>query len=121
MKRGIENIMAIDAFIQLGELTIHQQDIRRPLDLPRDIPTPHLQALLDCGLTRLGDFGLGAKSRRHAAGLHLAATDTDWSAGFGPPVAGPAEALLMAVNGRREALANLTGAGGTILADRLAA
>ena len=50
------------------------------------------------------DFGRTAPTihaRRRTRGLRLVATDTDWSAGDGPAVEGPAEPLLMAIAGRR--------------------
>jgi uncharacterized protein (TIGR03083 family) len=120
MKRGVENLLAFDTLVQLGELIVHQQDIRRPLGQQREIPVSRVRAVLDFGTTRLGNFGL-AGSRRRSAGLCLVATDTDWGAGHGPTVKGSAEALLMAVNGRRDALSDLTGEGTRVLADRLAA
>ncbi|BCY10393.1 hypothetical protein [Actinoplanes sp. L3-i22] len=48
-------------------------------------------------------------------GLRLRATDLDWAAGAGPLVAGPAEALAMALTGRAVACADLHGPGVTLL------
>lgn len=47
------------------------------------------------------------------------ATDADWAFGRGPEVRGPAEALLMAVAGRRGIAAELSGPGQERLAGRL--
>jgi hypothetical protein len=54
-------------------------------------------------------FVFGAKKR--TAGLTLVASDMAWSHGAGPEVRGPAEALVMAMAGRRVALTDLTGDG----------
>src|SRR4051812_33376581 len=39
---------------QLTELVIHQQDVRRPLELTREIPAERLAIVLDFSLTRTG-------------------------------------------------------------------
>jgi hypothetical protein len=57
--------------------------------------------------------------RRAGHRLRLVATDIDWSHGDGPEVTGPGEALLMAIARRPAALADLRGAGVSILAERL--
>ena len=44
-------------------------------------------------------------------GYRLTATDTDWTRGVGPEVAGPVGALLLLLTGRPAALDRLTGAG----------
>ncbi|HMC71807.1 MAG TPA: hypothetical protein VKJ07_21800 [Mycobacteriales bacterium] len=59
---------------------------------------------------------IGSKSR--IEGVTLRATDADWSYGSGPEAAGPAHALLMAMTGRKEALADLTGEGVETLRSR---
>ncbi|ORW04581.1 maleylpyruvate isomerase family mycothiol-dependent enzyme [Mycobacterium kyorinense] len=94
--------------------TIHQQDIRRPLGIPRAIPPHRLQRVLD--------FALRAPAVRgawRARGLRLVATDLDWSHGGGPEVSGPGEALLMAMAARPDALNQLSGAGKEVLAQRI--
>ena len=95
---------------------IHNQDIRRPLDLPRSIPTDHLVAALDA-LPSIGGF---LKSKGNAAGLRLVATDVDHTVGNGPEVRGPAEAIILAVSGRPVALPELTGDGVDTLRSRIA-
>ena len=100
--------------IALTDGTIHHQDIRRALGLPRPIPEHRLAAVLT--------FSLGAPtlpSKGNAKGLKLIATDVDWAAGAGPAVTGPGEALLMAAAGRRSALDDLTGDGLSTLRERV--
>ncbi len=92
--------------IALTDGTIHHQDIRRALDLPRTIPPHRLRPVLD--------FALGAPTlpaKGNARGLTLTAKDLEWSTGSGPEVEGPGEALLMAMAGRPAALADLEGPG----------
>jgi hypothetical protein len=50
---------------------------------------------------------VGAKTR--IAGLSLKATDTDWSHGDGPEVAGPILSLVLSMTGRGVALTDLAG------------
>jgi uncharacterized protein (TIGR03083 family) len=100
--------------IALVDGTIHHQDIRRPLGQPRTIPAERLQRVLEAvpSNPRLG-------AGRRIRGLRLHATDIDWSHGNGPEVAGPGEALLMAITGRRSVVDELTGPGQPTLAARL--
>ena len=99
--------------IALVDGMIHQQDIRRPLGIPRDIPQPRLRAVLDYSLN--APAVRGAHRTRQ---VRLIATDMDWTHGSGPEVTGPAEALLMVMAKRPDALNQLSGAGKTILAQR---
>jgi len=105
--------------LQLGELLIHQQDVRRPLGLPRDIPGERLTAVLRTCLGRGDGLIIGVQARKHAHGLMLVATDLDWSWGAGPEVRGPAEAILIAVAGRAQAITDLSGAGVPTLGARV--
>jgi uncharacterized protein (TIGR03083 family) len=92
--------------IALTDGTIHHQDIRRALGLPRTIPPHRLVAVID--------FALRAPTlpaKKNAQGLKLTATDVAWSTGDGPEVSGPGEAVLMAVAGRPQALNELAGPG----------
>jgi uncharacterized protein (TIGR03083 family) len=101
--------------IALTDGTIHHQDIRRALNLPRIIPAHRLAPVLD--------FALGAPTlpaKRNAKGLSLNATDVGWSSGQGQEVTGPGEALLMTVAGRPVALDELSGPGLTTLQQRVA-
>ena len=106
--------------VNLGEIMIHQQDVRRPLGLNREIPEDQLTRILDISLTRSGSMTLVPVSRKISHGLHLVATDIEWSSGQGEEVRGPAEAILMAISGRRSAVDDLAGSGATVLANRMA-
>lgn len=100
--------------IALTDCTIHHQDIRRALGLPRTIPTHRLTPVIG--------FALGAPTlpaRKNAKGLTLTATDVDWASGEGPEVRGAGEALLMAIAGRPSALDELTGPGLALLGQRV--
>ncbi len=102
--------------IALTDGLIHHQDIRRPLGAPRDIPPERLLAAL-----RIAERAPTLPSRRKVRGLRLVAADLDWSTGTGPEVAGPAEAILMAIAGRPAAISDLHGPGVDILAGRIPA
>lgn len=96
--------------VQLAELLIHHQDIRRAIDRRREVPQVALVRCLDFCLSRKGDVAVaGARSR--ASGLRLVATDAPWEWGRGGEVSGPAEALLLALSGRTAAIADLAGDG----------
>ena len=100
--------------IALTDGVIHHQDIRRSLGLSRDIPPDRLVAALD---TARSAPTIGAAKR--IRGVTLTATDLDWTTGSGPAVEGPAEALLMAVAGRRGITAELSGPGVMTLDERV--
>lgn len=100
--------------IALVDATIHHQDIRRPLALPRRIPPDRLRRVLGF-LPANPRLGVPWRIR----GLRLCADDVDWAHGRGPEVVGTGEALLMAMAGRPAVLGELTGAGHAILATRL--
>jgi uncharacterized protein (TIGR03083 family) len=108
-----------DILTQLSELVIHQQDVRRPLGILRQIPTERLSVVLDFGIARSGLTSTMAFSRRRSKGLRLVAPDIDWWAGSGPEVRGPGEAILMALNGRAGAMQDLAGDGTQVLAARI--
>ena len=100
--------------VALTDNMIHQQDIRRPLGLPRTIDARRLRVALDFALT-----SPTIRGARRTKRLRLVATDLDWSHGGGPEVRGPGEALLMAMAGRGDALKDLSGPGKDELAERL--
>ncbi|MET0474659.1 MAG: maleylpyruvate isomerase family mycothiol-dependent enzyme [Mycobacterium sp.] len=100
--------------VALTDNMIHQQDIRRPLGLAREIPPARLRAALD--FVRYAPTIRGAWLVR---GLRLQATDLDWSHGNGPEVLGTGEALLMVMAGRPAALPDVDGPGTATLAARL--
>ena len=82
--------------IALVDGLIHQQDIRRPLGIRREIPTGRLRPVLAFARTAppVGAFG-------RIRGLRLVATDLDWASGKGAEVRGPGEALLDGHGGPR--------------------
>jgi uncharacterized protein (TIGR03083 family) len=100
--------------IALVDGTVHHQDLRRPLGLPRTIPAERLLAVLQ-RVPSNPRLGAGRRIR----GLRLRATDVDWAHGSGEEVTGTGEALLMAMTGRPSVLGELNGPGQPILASRL--
>ena len=95
---------------------IHEQDIRRPLRLPKPDDGDRLAAALDAMVSVKGPMFAPAKV---VGGLKLEATDVDWAHGDGPAVRGPAEALVLASGGRPVALADLDGDGVEALTARM--
>lgn len=100
--------------LALLDVTIHHQDIRRPLGKPRQIPAERLRCVLHDAL-----LSPELPARRLARGVRLSPSDLDWSHGSGPEIAGPAEAVLMAITGRASALGDLRGPGVSVVAGRL--
>ena len=100
--------------IALVDGMVHQQDIRRPLNLPRTIPAERLNAVLNFAL-----YVPLIRGAWRARGFRLVATDLEWSHGKGLTVQGPGEALLMAMAGRPHALRQLDGPGKDRLAQRI--
>ena len=90
----------------LSDTVVHAQDIRRPLNKPREIPAERVIAALD-------DMKAATymSNKKRIAGLKLTATDMEWTFGSGPEVRGPGEALLLAMTGRKVALEELEGDG----------
>jgi hypothetical protein len=84
--------------------------------LTREIPADRLLVALQ--FARTAPLIRGAWRAR---GVRLQATDVDWSAGKGPVVAGPGEALLMAMAARPAAIADLEGPGVAVLAGHIGA
>ena len=106
--------MGIEA--ALTDLLVHGQDIRRPLGLPRVIPSERAETSLNF-LT--GKVPRGFVTKDRLAGLALSATDVPFSSGSGAQVTGPAEALLLVLTGRPVALADLSGDGVAVLRGRI--
>ncbi|WP_109420527.1 maleylpyruvate isomerase family mycothiol-dependent enzyme [Mycobacteroides franklinii] len=100
--------------IALLDGIIHQQDIRRPLGIAREIPGDRLMVAMD-----FARWAPPVRGAIRARGVRLVATDLDWSRGSGPEVSGPAEALLMAMAARPCALADLDGPGKSTLAQHI--
>lgn len=101
--------------LTLLDRLVHHQDIRRALGHPRAIPEERLLTVLDATPTLGTVFGAKARTK----GLRFAATDLDWTWGDGPEVRGPGEAILMAMLGRDDALADLEGEGHAPFAERV--
>ena len=99
----------------LAEAVIHGEDMARPIGKPLDI-SPE-------ALVTTGEFCRGATllihGKQRSAGLRLRATDVDWTAGDGPEVSGPAASLILAITGRKAALADLSGEGVQTLVSRV--
>jgi len=115
VRKGISRL--IPAKEALVDHFTHHQDIRRPLGLPRELPTDRLLAALEAAP------GIGGllKAKGRAKGLRFVASDLDWSWGDGPEVKGNAEAILLALGGRPSVLDELGGDGLPALRERLAA
>lgn len=101
--------------LALLDVTIHHQDIRRPLGRPREIPIDRLRCVLHDAV-----LSPELPGWRLARGVRLAPIDLDWAHGSGPVITGPAEAILMAITGRASALPELSGSGSAVLAGRFA-
>ena len=101
---------------QLTDLQVHGQDMRRPLGLPHGLRLDRLRISLDF---LVGGRAFGFAPKRRLAGLRFEGTDLDWAWGEGPVVAGPAEALALAMTGRAVALGELDGDGVPVLGKRL--
>jgi uncharacterized protein (TIGR03083 family) len=100
--------------IALTDGLIHQQDIRRPLGLPREIPTDRLRTAL-----RFASTARPIGAARRIRGLTLTATDLDWTTGEGLLVEGPGESLVLAMAGRRGVVGELSGPGQPVLTSRI--
>ena len=101
----------------LGEIVVHGEDIRRPLHIVRDVPTPALIAVAN----NFHKSNIIIPAKRRLAGLRCEATDADWSSGAGPAVRGPLLSLILVMTGRTTGLASLEGEGVPTLAARISA
>jgi uncharacterized protein (TIGR03083 family) len=91
----------------LFDTLVHVQDVAIPLG--RSIAMPPDAAA--AGATRVWTMGWPWWARRTLRGFRLEATDVDWSAGEGPLVTGPIQALLLLLTARPAALPHLSGDG----------
>jgi uncharacterized protein (TIGR03083 family) len=103
----------VGSIAPLMDVIVHGQDARRPVGIVRDIPPVRLVAVLDFLASPTAARGF---SKGRASGLRLKATDIGWAQGQGPLVTGTGEAIMMALAGRRVALAELSGDGVASLA-----
>ncbi|WP_226874470.1 maleylpyruvate isomerase family mycothiol-dependent enzyme [Microbispora sitophila] len=98
----------LDARDSLFDVIVHSQDIALPLGRDFPVPAEHSRR----ALRRVWEMGWPFNASRKLAGVTLRATDTGWSEGAGPEVAGPALALLLLATGRTApALDSLHGPG----------
>jgi uncharacterized protein (TIGR03083 family) len=86
----------LDTRNSLFDVIVHSQDIAVPLGREFGIPADASRE----GLRRVWAMGWPFHARRRLDGVTLRATDTDWTVGTGPEVAGPALALLLLLTGR---------------------
>jgi uncharacterized protein (TIGR03083 family) len=98
----------LDTRDSLFDVIVHSQDISLPLGRSFPVPAEYTRR----GLDRVWAMGWPFKAARRLAGVTVRATDTDWTAGSGPEVAGPALSLLLLLTGRTStALPTLEGPG----------
>jgi uncharacterized protein (TIGR03083 family) len=100
----------------LLDVLVHGQDIAVPLGIGRPMPLDAAGAAAD----RIWAMGWPFHARRRVGGFRLDATDIAWTRGDGPLVAGPIEALLLLLAGRRASLPRLVGEGAAVLTERQA-
>jgi uncharacterized protein (TIGR03083 family) len=99
----------------LFDILVHGQDIAIPLGIPRDMPKDAARA----GIERVWTMGWPFGAKRSLKQFRYTATDVDWTAGDGPEVTGPVDALLLLLTGRPAALARLSGPGAAELSGRV--
>ncbi len=102
------------AMAMLGEVVVHGTDVRQPLGIDDNTS---MDAKLAC-LNMFKNSNFPVPGKKTIAGVHLRATDADWSHGEGPEVAGPTLALLMAMVAR-PLFASLSGDGVETLRGRI--
>jgi uncharacterized protein (TIGR03083 family) len=102
------------AYVALGEVMVHGEDIRRALGTKGEHPAEHVVTLAEMYKKTGGPL----RAKKRIAGLRLTATDVDWSTGEGPEVSGPGMSLIMAMVGRQAALADCSGPGVETLRSR---
>jgi len=95
------------AYVALGEVMVHGEDIRRSLGARGEHPAEHLVTLAEL----YKKTGAPLRAKKRVEGLKLQATDVDWSTGAGPEVEGPCMSLILAMVGRTGALADCEGEG----------
>jgi uncharacterized protein (TIGR03083 family) len=95
------------AYVALGEIMVHGEDIRRSQGAKGEHDAEHLVTLAEL----YKKTGAPLRAKKRVVGLKLKATDVDWSTGEGPEVTGPCMSLIMAMVGRTGALADCDGPG----------
>ena len=89
----------------LMDVLVHGQDIAIPLGVNRPIATE--PAVL--AAQRLWTMGFPFHARKRFRGVQLVADDADFLVGAGEPVTGSMADILLALAGRRDGLARLSG------------
>jgi len=102
------------AYVALGEVMCHSEDIRRALGSSGEHPAEHLTTLAEL----YKKTGAPLRAKKRLDGLSMRATDVDWSTGAGPEVRGPCMSLILAMVGRTGALADCDGDGVETLRSR---
>jgi uncharacterized protein (TIGR03083 family) len=95
------------AYVALGEVMVHGEDIRRSQGARGEHPAEHLVTLAEL----YKNTGAPLRAKKRVNGLRLQATDVDWATGDGPEVNGPCMSLIMAMVGRAGALDDCDGPG----------
>jgi uncharacterized protein (TIGR03083 family) len=108
------HLPGLSSLSMLGDIVIHQMDIRRPLEQQRWIPEGRIIAV--AGDLWTNRFFPGPQLFQS---IRATATDADWSTGDGPEVTGPVEALVLTLAGRFAALDQLQGDGMATLRTRV--
>ena len=108
------HLPGLSSLSMLEDIVIHQMDIRRPLHQDRCVPEGRMIPVASELWTNR--FFPGPKLFQN---LQATATDAAWSAGDGPDVAGPIEALVLTLAGRFAALDELHGDGMATLRQRV--
>ena len=115
------------ALVGIGVCLPHHDMLVKSWDSDPVSPLPGDAAFLDKHLFTVHEITLDAcrrtgpflRAKQRCAGLTLRARDVAWSAGAGPEVTGPLASIIMAIAGRPEALADLSGEGLDTLRPRL--
>jgi uncharacterized protein (TIGR03083 family) len=102
------------AYVALGEVMCHGEDIRRALGAKGEHPADHLTTLAEM----YKKTGVPLRAKKRLEGLSMRATDVDWSTGSGPEVSGPCMSLILAMVGRAGALVDCEGPGVDTLRSR---
>lgn len=99
----------------LGEVIVHAQDIRVPLELERQPSIDACTAVAQFYAAK--DFAV--PSKKNSTGLRLESTDGTFAMGAGPLVTGTTLDLVMSMAGREIFADRLTGPGVEILRSRI--
>lgn len=99
----------------LTDILVHSQDVAIPLGLDLTMRPAASELAATRRWDTLGTWSARVNRRLPLDGFRLTATDTSWTRGQGPEVAGPIGALLLLLTGRSAALEQVTGEGADAL------